>query len=322
MNSLVPPGRVRHLLEIAVARRLIDTLRRVRDAARPFAGGPPRGLPQKPVGPPTPRDHERNILGAVEAEDLAAALAAAEAGLAEFPRSSDLAFLRFNLLMHLEELDLADAELAAIVAGDPLNAPGAEICRELLVADQQRRAVLAGRALPELTAPLPSWAEGSLAALAALGAQDVATAEARIQAARAETPELWGNIDDVPFHELRDVDDPLGPILELLQPGRYLWVPLHQLAWVEVLPLRTFLDFIWTPVHVETRDGEEMRAHVPGLYAGTARRVEDRLRLGRDTTWERLGPGLSRAFGQRRYQTEDRMIALRDVHMLNFDLGG
>lgn len=300
-----------------MARRLLDTLRRVRDAALPFAGAAPAR--ELPSGPPTPRDHERTILRHVEANNLTLALAAAETGLAAYPLSSDLAFLRFNLLMHLEQLDPADAALQAIAARDPLNAPGAEICRDLLVADRLRREVLAGRADPELLAPLPPWVQASLSALRALATGDIAAAEAGLLAARDHTPPLRGDIDALPFRALRDVDDPLGPVLELLQPGRALWIPLHQLAWVEVLPLRTFLDFVWTPVHLETRGGEELRGHVPGLYAGTAARADDRLRLGRDTALERLSPGLSRAYGPRRYQTEDRVVALRDIRLLSFE---
>ena len=296
-----------------MARRLFDTLKKLRDVTRPSPPTPPRV--SESVGP---KDHVRVILGFVEMIDLGAALEAAIEGSEAFPESADLWFLRFNLLMRLEELELAGAALSHIVAVDPLNAPGAGVCLEILEAERIRRRVMAGAARPEAPAGLSGAAERCLEALGALATGDLAGAEAAIQAARLAAPRTRGDVDDRPFSELRDVDDPLAPVLELLLPGRYQWVPLDAIAWIEVLPIRTFLDFLWVPAHVELRGGVEIRGHIPGLYVGTGRREDDRLRLGRETAWEPLTPGISRAFGHRRYQTEDRVIELTQVQTLNF----
>lgn len=260
----------------------------------------------------------RRVLSAVEADDLDGALRAALEGTAAFPGYAELWFLRFDLELHAEDLDAGRRTLQHIASHDPLNQPGAEICLEILAADVARREVLAGRAAPELLGPDTPALQACARALVALGAGLVAEAERELSLARELAPALAGDADGAPFRELRDVDDPLGPVLELLLPGRYRWVALEQVRWIEVLPLRTFLDFAWVPVHVELRDGAELRAHVPGLYVGSGRHAEDRVRLGHDTRWQRLAPGLSRAAGQRRWQTEDRLIDIRRLHVLSF----
>lgn len=296
-----------------MARRLFDTLKKLRDVTRP---APPARPPvSEAVGP---KDHVAVILGFVELGDLGAALEAAVEGCTAFPGYADLWFLRFNLLMRLDELELAGDALRQIVASDPLNGPGAGVCLEILSAEAQRRRVLAGGEPADLPHGSSAAVAHCQAALLALGRGDRSGAEREVQASRAAAPRLAGDVDDTPFSELRDVDDPLGPVLELLLPGRYQWVPLEGVAWIEVLPIRTFLDFLWVPAHVELRTGVEIRAHIPGIYAGTGAREDDRLRLGRETAWEAVTPGLSRAFGQRRYQTDGRLIELTGVRTLNF----
>lgn len=296
-----------------MARHLLDTLKKLRGLSRPTPPGPPRV--SESVGP---KDHVRVILGFVEMVDLGAALEAAVEGCEAFPGSADLWFLRFNLLMRVEELDLAGDALQHIVATDPLNAQGAGVCLEILEAERARRRVLAGAERVEAPEGLSVAAERCAEALVALGAGDRVAAEAAVQASRLAAPRLAGDVDDRPFRELRDVDDTLAPVLELLLPGRYQWVPLESIAWIEVLPIRTFLDFLWVPAHVELRGGREIRGHVPGSYVGTGRRDDDRLRLGRETAWEALTPALSRAVGHRRFQTEDRVVDLTQIQTLNF----
>lgn len=268
--------------------------------------------------PPTPLDHAERILLHVEAGDTAAAMEAAQEALSEWPRSADLWFLKFNLQLVAEDLVAAGGSLAAIIHADPLNAPGAGVCQELLEAEQQRRDLLReGRGEPGLASPLPADGLASLAAVRALAEGDLAAAEAAVQRARGVRSTVRGSIDDQPFRELRDSDDALGPVLEALSAGRYLWLPWSELAWVEFLPLRTFLDTLWMPAHVETRGGDELRVHVPTLYVGSSG-AAPRVQLGQETVWSALRPGLSRAAGQRKLQTDRRVLDIRHVRMINF----
>ncbi len=308
--------------EAPVARSLFDTLKKLRGPGRPGAPStlvvPPPAPPPAAVEPEGPRDHVRRVLAAIEAEDLGGALMAATAGTTAWPGYAELWFLRFDLELHTDDLDAGRATLEHIARHDPLNQPGAEICLEILAASVQRREVLSGRGEPELVGPGGPGVESCQEAIAALASGDLDRAERAVLRGREQATPLAGSADDAPFRELRDVDDSLAHVLELLSPGRYRWIALDQLAWIEVLPLRTFLDFAWVPVHVELRGGQELRGHVPGLYLGTGAHAEDRVRLGHETRWERVAPALARAYGQRRWQTEDRLIDLRRLHVLSF----
>lgn len=241
------------------------------------------------------------------------------AGTEAFPGWAELWFLRFDLHLHVEDLEAGRETLRHIAHHDPLNQQGAEICLEILEADLRRRRALAGQEVPEVLGPRTPALEQALSAIQALSRGDLATAEAAVAGSRAQAPTLSGRADDAPFRGLHDVDDALGPVLELLRPGTYQWISLSSISWIEVLPLRTLLDFAWVPVHVELRDGAELRGHVPGLYAGSGAHPDDRVRLGHETAWTRLGPTLSRAAGQRRWQTEDRLIDIRALRVLSLD---
>lgn len=303
-----------------MARRLFDTLKKLRAPAAPARAPAPAisAGPPAPAEPEGPRDHVRAVISAIEEDDLGRALRAAISGTTAWPHYAELWFLRFDLELHQEDLEAGRATLEHIARHDPLNQPGAEICLDLLRADQARREVLAGRAAPELIGPSGPGVESCLGVIAALAAGDLDAAERAALAGRERAPRLAGSADDTPFTALHDVDDGLAHVLELLTPGGYRWIGLDRLQWIEVLPLRTFLDFAWVPVHVELRGGVELRGHVPGLYVGTGSHAEDRVRLGHETRWERISPTLARALGQRRWQTEGRLIDIRRLHVLSF----
>lgn len=300
-------------------KRLQEALNMLRSPKAP----PPTGsrIPDRGgagVAPLSPTDHAERVLQAAEAGDPAAAMAAVEEALGEWPRSADLWFLKFNLQLVAEDLAAAGASLVAITQTDPMNAPGAGVCLELLEAEQQRRDLLReGRGEPGGVGAMSAEVRASLEAVRALAEGDVGRAEAAVQRARAVRAPVRGSIDDQPFRELRDSDDALGPVLEALAPGRYLWLPLAELAWVEFLPLRTFLDHLWMPAHVETRAGEELRVHVPTLYVGSGAGAP-RVQLGQETIWTPQSPGLSRATGQRKLVTDRRVLEIRPIRMINF----
>lgn len=292
-----------------MARRLLNALLGRR--AEPAKPAPAARLPAA-----SPRDWASALLTAAQEGDEEAAWSASAAGLAAFPESSDLRFLRFGLQLRAEDLAAAGATLREIVALDPLNAPGASICQELLAAERQRRAVLAGEAEPGALLPRPPEAEAALAAVRALARGDATEAEAALEVARAAAP-VAGTLDDRPFENIRDADDVLAPVLEVLHGDDYLWLPWRQIAWVELLPQRTWLDLAWHPAHLELRSGRELRSHLPGLYAGSGARSAP-LKLGIDTAWENASPAIARAFGQRRLQTERELLALHPVRLLSF----
>lgn len=301
-----------------MANRLFRALKLLRPSP-PSDRVTPSRLPERAGGPqpPTPIDHAERVLAAVEAGDPEAALEACDLAIHEWPRSADLWFLRFNLLLAAEDLVGAAGALQTISNTDPLNAPGAGVCLELLEAELQRRDLfLEGRGEPGTTGPLPPAARAALAAVQAAAAGDVPAAEAAAARARS-APRLQGHIDDRPFRELRDAQDLTGPVLEALAAGRYLWLPFEELAWIEILPIRTLLDHLWVPAHIETRAGKELRVHIPALYVGSSRHG-GRVQLGQDTVWEALSPGLSLAAGQRRLQTHDQVLNIRHVKMINF----
>ena len=121
-------------------------------------------------------------------------------------------------------------------------------------------------------------------------------AQAREALDRAGTPQaaLRGTAGDVAFDEFRDFDDILAPVLEVVAPAGYFWVPWEHIQHLSVSPPRNLRDLLWTPVDLATFDGQLGQVYVPNLYPGTATHPDDLVRLGRKTVWQDAGEGIVR----------------------------
>jgi type VI secretion system protein ImpE len=101
----------------------------------------------------------------------------------------------------------------------------------------------------------------------------------------AAAPKISGTINDQPVSGLRDMDDLLAPILEVMLLRDYVWVPWSQIRELEIEKPAHPRDLLWTPARMVLTDGEERRAYLPALYPGTSAAATDDLKLGRMTDW-------------------------------------
>src|SRR5947208_13938338 len=121
-------------------------------------------------------------------------------------------------------------------------------------------------------------------------------------------------LNDQPVEGLRDADDLLAPILEVMVLRDYIWVPWSQVRELEVEKPTHPRDLIWTPARLVLADGEQRRAYLPALYPGTASAPTDALKLGRLTDWvvpEASGP--VRGVGQHLLVAGDADFGLLEV---------
>lgn len=229
---------------------------------------------------------------------LAEAIAAQNEWLKGHPTDSDARFELFVFLCFAGDLERAEKQLDVLGSRDQRLERGSIVFRNLLASELERRRVHEGRSRAVLPPNSPAYLEQRAEALAQMHAGDAAGAQARIERAIADTPEVSGRIDADPFDGLCDYDDVLGSVIEVFAGGRYLWLPLEHLRTLELAPPETALDTLWIPAKLLDRNGETASVHVPALYAGSHANADARIQLGRETAWEQHG-SLSRGIGQR-----------------------
>lgn len=250
------------------------------------------------------------------AGDLDGAIEAQFAEVRARPADARARLFLVELLGFTADLDRARRQLDAIALGEPRTDRAVRDSRDLLQAEAARRAAFAGGEPPQTFAAAPESLTLRLEAFARLNAG--ATAEAVALLARADeaiTP-LPGTLDGRSFTALRDTDDLLGGVLEVLALGKYYWVPLEQVVGLAINAPRYPRDLSFIAARLELAE-ESGEVFLPALYPGAAAEADLALKLGRLTQW-RPGAdgGPSRGVGAKVYQVDDDDVALIDWRQL------
>jgi type VI secretion system protein ImpE len=140
----------------------------------------------------------------------------------------------------------------------------------------------------------------TLRALTLLRADDVTGAAAIVMGIEETRRRNPGKTGDKSFADVRDLDDLLAPVLEVLtSTGKYFWVSWDNIELLEFKKPERPRDLLWRPAHIIVRGGPDGAVYVPAIYEQTPALGDDQLRLGRSTDWRELTHGLVRGLGQR-----------------------
>jgi len=251
------------------------------------------------------------------AGNLAAAIEAQLQDVRSAPLDSGRRTFLFELLAFAGEWERAGQQLAVLAQETAEKGWGATVYQNLLVAEQARRKVFAGQARPDVFLDPPPFIASRWEAVEHLArgtAEATAAAMQKLQESDAAAPSVRGTLNDQPVQDLRDADDLLAPILEVMVLRDYVWVPWSQVKELEVEAPKHPRDLLWTPARIALSDGEERRGYLPALYPGTSSAGRDELKLGRLTDWsvpEADGP--VRGVGQHLLMAGDRDFGQLDV---------
>ncbi len=226
----------------------------------------------------------------------------------------------FELLGFAGRWDRARRQLDALEAGDdPQSLLGTQLIKGLLDAESKRAEVFAKGLRPRFLLDPPESARLHLEALALARDGRESGVRAALDRAEAARPPSRGRAGDTPFDDVRDADDRLGPVLEVLVPAGYFWVPWEQIQFLEVSPPASLRDLLWLPAKLATWDGQLGEVHLPGLYPGSAEHPDEAVRLGRKTEWVEDESGLVRGAGLKLLLVGDEARALPDLGVLHFE---
>jgi type VI secretion system protein ImpE len=254
-----------------------------------------------------------------EAGKLTEAVAAALEEVRQKPMDPGPRWRLVEFLCFAGDLERADKHLDTLLTQFPKLSMTAVFYRQLLRAEKARREVVAEGRLPDFLCQPSEAVQACLHALVSLRAGDVATAARHAAEAEALRAKTAGTCDGLPFDDLRDVDDTFGPILELVTAdGRCAWMPLDQVASLKFKAPERARDLLWRHAELVARDQQKTEVLVPALYPHTHRESDDALRLGRQTQWKELAPGLVQGLGQRLWLVGEDVRPILEIKEISF----
>ena len=134
-----------------------------------------------------------------------------------------------------------------------------------------------------------------------------------------ESPAVAGSVDGKPFAWIADADSRLGPLLEAIVFGQYVWVPFVRIREIAIEKPQDLRDLVWAPAEFTWANGGKAVGFVPTRYAGTEASADGQLRLARKTEWTEAADGVFTGLGQRVLTTDDGDHPLLEVRTLRLE---
>lgn len=218
--------------------------------------------------------------------DLTTAITAALDEVKKHPTDTARRGFLCELLCFTGDMERVDKQLDALGHQDPQALVGVALFRQLVRGELARQQFYQAGAVPEfLDVPhdtLKQHLEASI--LLREGKPDEAVA--LLAKAEEERPHVAGTCNGQPFDDLRDCDDLTACFFEVLtSTGKYYWVPIESVEFLEFRVPQRPRDLFWRRAHMIVRGGPDGEVFLPTIYAGTAAEGDDPLRLGRATDW-------------------------------------
>lgn len=253
------------------------------------------------------------------------------------PQSAALRLALCHFLALRGEWQRAEEQLKRATQLDPTFTPASVTCSMALAGERHRADVWNGTRAPAILGGNAEWVE-QLVAAAALPPERADEAAALRESARQAAPALQGALTQVDrgdsraaqaldgepvertdFAWLCDGDVRLGPVLELLTPSGYAWLPLTEVRRIKFSRPQHLVDLLWAPAEIERHDGRALNGLVPVRYPGPLEGLDDDTTLARRTDWLPLaGEEQYAGQGQRTLISEAGDHSLLDVRLIEF----
>jgi type VI secretion system protein ImpE len=215
----------------------------------------------------------------------------------------------FELLLFAGDLERARRQAEAIAYKDPDVDAAVAVYRKLVDAEQARRDLWARGVAPGFFGEPPEHLRLRLEAVNRLREGRPAEAAEALGRANEAIPPVPGRLNGQPFQSLRDADDLLAGVLEVMAHGRYFWVGLEQVRLLTMNPPRFPRDLLFIPAHLELED-DQGDIFVPALYPGSHEHADDQVKLGRMTDWKELDGGAMLGVGLHTFLRDEDAIGL------------
>jgi type VI secretion system protein ImpE len=249
--------------------------------------------------------------------DPGAALQLLHAQVRARPADAKLRIFLFQLLVVLGQWERALNQLNVAAELDVGALAMAQMYREAIRCEALRAEVFAGTQAPMVFGQPEQWVALLIEALVADGRGQPAEA-ARLRAQAFEDASASrGQIDGKPFDWIADADPRLGPVLEAIIDGKYLWIPFNRLQDIVIEAPVDLRDVVWMPAQFRFANGGESVGLIPARYPGSER-GDGQLAMARKTSWTEVQPGAFQGLGQRLFATDLGEAALMETRKIHF----
>jgi type VI secretion system protein ImpE len=256
----------------------------------------------------------------VESGRLDEAVAALTAAVKANPNDGQSRVSLFEVLCVAGDYERAGRQLEVFSQGgqNPEVDLAVQVYRDLLAGERHRAKVFSGAAAPRFLFPPPDYVTGALEVVHTL-AKAPADAGDKLAAVEESTPVFKGQMAGTPFSQFRDADDRVAAVLELFHGSDYVWLPLAQIARIEITPPRRLRELVWVHAHVETYEGSGGDVFLPVRYPGSASDADPEVRLGRQTVWDAVEDKVVVGRGRRVFLVDDREVSLLELGATEFE---
>ncbi len=255
---------------------------------------------------------------------LKEAIAAATEDVRKAPTSVDARGDLADLLLFAGDYERADKQLEAIMPTDPKQAYGFTQFRHLVRAAQARHQFFTEGRVPEFLEVPSERMRFLLEASILLRENRPADANKLIEQALGLYPVVTGTRDGVAFRGLRDLDELLATVFEVIaKNGKYYWIPIESVERIEfTVPEEgktSTRDLLWRPAQLTTWNGSEGEVYMPSLYHGSHLR-EEPYAVGHMSHWEVSAEGAPyRGVGQRTLVFGKEEVPFLEIKALEFE---
>jgi type VI secretion system protein ImpE len=254
---------------------------------------------------------------------LKEAIAAATEEVRKAPTSVDARGDLADMLLFAGDLERADKQLEAITPSEPKAAYGFSRFRHLVRAEQARHQLFTEGRVPDFLETPSQRLRLLLEATIHLREGRPADANKLVEEALALFPSLSGTRDGVPFQGIRDLDDLLASVFEVIAPnGKYYWIPMESVERIEFTAAdgekRSARDLLWRPALLSTWGGSEGEVFLPAIYHGSHLR-DEAYAVGHMSHWEAAGEGGPyRGLGQRTLLFGKEEVPFLEIKEIDF----
>ncbi|MCH2135247.1 MAG: tetratricopeptide repeat protein [Phycisphaerales bacterium] len=251
--------------------------------------------------------------------DAAAALSGLKERIRKEPGNADLRLSLAQLQAIMGDWDKA---MAAADTASTLDTERGLLCQQWklqIAAEQTRAEVFAGERTAIVMGEPEPWIAGMQDALRLDGEGQSQAADDARRAALENATARGGTINGTPFEWLCDADERIGPCFEAIINGRYAWVPQGAVTAVTVKQPSELIDLVWVETVMRFTNGGETAALTPVRYPGSTNSDDQRIVLGRLTTFEATAGGTNIGFGQRLLATDADDYPLLQIQSIEFN---
>ena len=255
-------------------------------------------------------------LDALRSGEVQQALDLLKTDVRRAPRDARLRTFLFQMFCITGEWDRALTQLGVCGELDPASDAMVRTYQVAIRCEVLRAKVFAGQRTPTVLGDPGPWLPLLIEATRLLGAGQAEKAATLRDAAFDAAPPLPATVDGTAAEWIADADPRLGPTIEAIVDGKYVWVPYNRIRSIQLDPPADLRDQVWMPAQFTwTNDGTAV-GFIPTRYPQTTDSTDGALLLARRTEFQD-SDHWSIPIGQRMIVSDTAETALMDLRRLD-----